>query len=135
MDNNGVILKRKKEKMAQQQAIENGQEFQQRERPLSRSRLSLENIKYDLLKIAEPYDGLMYDGSGYLVVGLFDAYLNDLCRSRLLYAYEIMHEEYKENAVTFDVMVQLTYDRNVKKIKVHIGTYKSAWPSIKHLVK
>jgi hypothetical protein len=105
------------------------------ERPMSRSRLSLENIKYDLLKISEPYDGIMYEGSGELVVGLFHSYLNDLCKNRLLYGFEIMEEQYRENAVIFDIMVQLTHDRNFRKIKVYVGNYKSAWPKVKHLVK
>lgn len=102
---------------------------------MSRSRISLDNIKYDLLKIAEPYDGVMYEGSGNLVTGLFTAYLQDLRTERLIYGYELLEEQYKENAVTFDVMVQLTNDRNSKKIKVHVGTYKSAWPRVKAQLK
>lgn len=108
---------------------------QYQDRPVSRSRLSLDNVKYDLLKIAEPYDGIMFEGSGPMLTGLFDAYLGDLRRDRLIYGYEILEEQYKENAVTFDVLVQLTYDRNSKKIKVHVGTYKSAWPKVKQMLK
>jgi hypothetical protein len=113
----------------------NSERYQNSERPISRSRLSLDNVKYDLLKIAEPYDGIMYEGSGYLVTGLFTSYLTDLQQDRLIYGYEILEEQYKENAVTFDIMVQLTHDRNAKKIKVHVGTYKSAWPKVKAMLK
>ena len=108
---------------------------QYQDRSVSRSRLSLENVKYDLLKIAEPYDGIMYEGSGPQLGYLFNAYLADLRQDRLIYGYEILEEQYKENAVTFDVLVQLTYDRNSKKIKVHVGTYKSAWPKVKQMLK
>lgn len=108
---------------------------QQYERKMSRSRISLDNIKYDLLKIAEPYDGVMYEGSGNLVAGLFMSYLRDLRHDRVIYGFELMEEQYKENAVTFDVMIQLTNDRNAKKIKVHVGTYKSAWPRVKAQLK
>lgn len=108
---------------------------QQYERKMSRSRISLDNIKYDLLKIAEPYDGVMFEGSANLVEGLFLAYLRDLRYDRVIFGYELMEAQYKENAVTFDVMIQLTNDRNSKKIKVHVGTYKSAWPRVKAMLK
>jgi hypothetical protein len=95
--------------------------------PMNKPQISMDNIKYDLLKIAEPYDGIMYEGSGYLIVDLFHAYLTDLQRDRLIYGYDLPEEQYKENSVTFDALIQLTEDRSPKKLKIHVGVYKSAW--------
>ena len=100
-------------------------------KPMNKSLISMDNIKYDLLKIAEPYDGIMFEGSGYLVNDLFAAYLNDLQDGNLIYSWSIPEEQYKENSVTYDVIVQLTEDRSPKKLKIHVGVYKSKWPEIK----
>jgi hypothetical protein len=98
---------------------------------MNKSLISMDNIKYDLLKIAEPYDGVMFEGSGYLVNDLFAAYLNDLQDGNLIYSWSIPEEQYKENSVTYDIIVQLTEDRSPKKLKIHVGVYKSKWPEIK----
>ncbi len=100
-------------------------------KPMNKSLISMDNIKYDLLKIAEPYDGIMFEGSGYLVNDLFAAYLNDLQDDNLIYSWSIPEEQYKENSVTYDVIVQLTEDRSPKKLKIHVGVYKSKWPELK----
>ena len=100
-------------------------------KPMNKSMISMDNIKYDLLKIAEPYDGVMFEGSGYLVNDLFASYLNDLQDDHLIYSWSIPEEQYKENSVTYDVIVQLTEDRSPKKLKIHVGVYKSKWPEIK----
>ena len=45
-----------------------------------------------------------------------------------------VEEQYKENSVTYDVIIQLTEDRSPKKLKIHVGVYKSKWPEIKEKI-
>lgn len=94
-------------------------------------RISLQDIKYDLLKIIEPYDGILYGEKTYnRVTDLFDAYLGDLKSSRLIADYTILSTE-RENSITLDVAVKLSADRSPKKLKIHVGLYKSNWPNIR----
>ena len=93
-------------------------------------RISLQDIKFDLLKIIEPYDGVLYGETTYkLVTDLFEKYLNDLKFSRLIADYTMIHTE-RENSITLDVAVKLSADRSPKKLKIHVGLYKSNWPNI-----
>jgi hypothetical protein len=87
---------------------------------------SLQDIKYDLLKIIEPYDGYMYNGKDTTRVrGLFEAYLGDLKRCHKLQEYNIFSSA-KDNAVTFDVSVKIQRDRSAKKLKIHVGALPGA---------
>ena len=84
---------------------------------------SLQDIKYNLLKIIEPYDGYMYNGKDTTRVrGLFEAYLGDLKRCHKLQEYNIF-SSVKDNAVTFDVSVKIQRDRSAKKLKIHVGAF------------
>ncbi len=82
---------------------------------------TLPEIKYDLLKIIQPYDGLIYNHKDTAkVTSLFHAYLGDLSSSWKLREFEIITVE-KNNAVTFDLTLRLHKDRSPKKLKIHVG--------------
>ena len=94
-------------------------------------RISLQDIKYDLLKIIEPYDGVLHGETTYKRVSdLFSSYLGDLKNWRMIADYTIASTE-RENSITLDVAVKLSVDRSPKKLKIHVGLYKSNWPNIK----
>jgi hypothetical protein len=82
---------------------------------------NLQDIKYDILKIIEPYDGDMYNQTDTdRVTHLFNSFLGDLRQARKIYEYEVTTID-KDNAVTFDVVVKLHRDRSPKKLKIHVG--------------
>lgn len=94
-------------------------------------RISLQDIKFDLLKIIEPYDGVLHGEATYKRVSdLFGSYLGDLKNWRMIADYTIASTE-RENSITLDVAVKLSVDRSPKKLKIHVGLYKSNWPNIK----
>lgn len=103
---------------------------------ISKAPININDIKYDLLKIAEVHDGLLQDGLGELPVRLFDAYLTDMRSANWIYDYQIAEITLKEQSFTYDINIQITKDRTPKKLKVHVGLYKSAWetlaPSMKY---
>lgn len=83
---------------------------------------SISDIKYDLLKIIQPYDGYMYNRKDTdRVRGLFDAYLGDLQGVNKIQQYNIYYTV-KDNAITFDISVKIHRDRSNKKLKIHVGT-------------
>ena len=94
-------------------------------------RISLQDIKFDLLKIIEPYDGVLYGEATYKrVVNLFDAYLGDLKKAGGIADFDLKCTE-RDNSITLDVAVKLSVDRSPKKLKIHVGLYKSNWPNIR----
>lgn len=97
---------------------------------VSRAMIHINDIKYDLLKIAELYDGVLQEGLGNLPVSMFKAYLGDLKNENWLYDFEVMSGVLKEQSFTYDVSVQITHDRTPKKLKIHVGLYKSPWPEL-----
>jgi hypothetical protein len=94
---------------------------------ISRAPININDIKYDLLKIAEVHDGLLQDGLGELPVKLFNAYLSDMRNQNWIYDYQVTDVTLKEQSFTYDVNIQITRDRTPKKLKVHVGLYKSPW--------
>ena len=83
---------------------------------------SLQDIKYDLLKIIEPHDGYMFNKKDTdNVRSLFISYLGDLQRSGKLREFNI-YTTVKDTAITFDVSIKLHRDRAAKKLKIHVGT-------------
>ncbi len=83
---------------------------------------SIQNVKHDLLKIIEPYDGYMFNRKDTdKVRSLFISYLGDLRNSKKIYEYHI-YSIIKENAITFDISIKLHKDRSAKKLKIHVGT-------------
>ena len=92
--------------------------------------LSINDIKYDLLKIAEIHDGVLQDGLGHLASNMFSRYLDDMKDMGHVFAYEITDVVLKEQSYTYDVNVQIAEDRTPKKLKIHVGLYKSLWPEL-----
>jgi len=96
-----------------------------------RTGLNVNHIKFDLLKISELYDGVLTDELGELPLRLYNAYLTDLVRDKLVYEYGIdmpearVHEATGEKSFTYTVHVQSAYDRAFKSLKIHIGCYNS----------
>jgi len=82
---------------------------------------TLQDIKYDLLKIIAPHDGYMYNNKDTVKVrSLFNSFLGDLKKSYKIREYEIRDTE-KENAITFDIEIRIHKDRSPKKLKIHVG--------------
>jgi len=82
---------------------------------------TIQDIKYDLLKIIEPHDGYMYNGKDVAHLRhLFICYLNDLRKAYKIKEFNIENTE-KDNAYTFDVDVRIQKDRTSKKLKIHVG--------------
>ena len=91
--------------------------------------IGLQNIKYDLIKISEPYDDLLWeDNTAEIVNRLMRSYLSDLVKDRFIVRYDIEYTRNENVSYTFDVSIQLEPSRTSKKIKVHVGIYKSSWP-------
>ena len=77
--------------------------------------------KKDLLKIIQPYDGLMNNEKDVTIIrSLFISYLNDLKYSWKIFSFNVENVE-KDNAFTFDVQVQMHRERSPKKLKIHVG--------------
>lgn len=82
---------------------------------------TLQDIKYDLLKIIAPHDGYMYNRKDTdKVRTLFESFLNDLRRSYKIREFVIRDTE-KENAITYDLEIRIHKDRSPKKLKIHVG--------------
>ena len=56
------------------------------------------------------------------------SYLSDLIKDRYIVKYDIEYTRNDNISYTFDVAIQLEPNRTSKKIKVHVGIYKSNWP-------
>lgn len=97
---------------------------------VSKAMININDVKYDLLKIAELYDGVLQEGLGDLPIDMFNLYLTDLKNMDWIHGFEIAECVLKEHSYTYDVNVQITDDRTPKKLKIHVGLYKSAWPDI-----
>lgn len=102
---------------------------------VSRALININDIKYDLLKIAEIYDGVLQDGLGHLPIKMFSLYLNDLCKDGFIHSFELSEFVLKEHSFTYDVNVRITGDRTPKKLKIHVGLYKSAWYDLAKTMK
>jgi hypothetical protein len=88
--------------------------------------LSLNDIKYDLLKIIEPWDGCLSEGSSRPVRQLFNAYLLDHQKDKMLYDFSIETSP-RENAITFDINIRMSPTRSPKKLKIHVGVFTAPW--------
>lgn len=94
-------------------------------RELRQGRVSVNDLKWDLIRIIEPYDGILAtnEGSEKTVRNLFNSYLRDLKYCRLINDYNIS-SQIRETAITYDVFVKMAEDRSAKKIKIHVGVYQ-----------
>lgn len=88
--------------------------------------ISLNDIKYDLLKIIEPWDGILEPGKPKPVRSLFLAYLNDLQKEKMIHDFSIDITD-RENAFTFDIVIKMAANRSPKKLKIHVGVFTAPW--------
>jgi len=86
--------------------------------------ISLNDIKYDLLKIIEPWDGILERRTALPVRKLFVAYLNDLQKEKLIYDFSIDITN-RPNAYTFDINIRMSPMRSPKKLKIHVGMFQN----------
>jgi hypothetical protein len=88
--------------------------------------ISVNDIKYDLLKIIEPYDGLLERGKSKPVYHLFVTYLNDMRKEGTIREFNVSSSA-RESATTFDVSIKVSADRTPKKLKIHVGVFKAPY--------
>lgn len=88
---------------------------------------TLADLKFDLLKITEPYDGLLEVTNTHPVRKLFVSYLRDLQADKMIYDFSIDIES-KTDTITFNVNVRLQNGRAPKKLRIHVRTFiGSSW--------
>ena len=94
-------------------------------RELRQGRVSVNDIKWDLIKIIEPYDGILAtnEGSERIVRRLFTSYLNDLKYVGLINDFNIT-STIRDSAITYDVSIKMSQERSDKKLKIHVGVYQ-----------
>jgi hypothetical protein len=90
--------------------------------------ISLNDIKYDLLKIIEPYDGVLEVGKPRPVRHLFVQYLRDLQKEKSIYDFSIDTTD-RSAAITFDITIRMAAGRSPKKLKIHVGVFTAPWVS------
>jgi len=90
--------------------------------------VALSDIKYDLLKIIEPYDGRLSRNEWRPVDRLFTNYLFDLKRDRAIRDFNSTYT-IKEGTIIYDVGIKLSNDRSPKKLKIYVSTYNHPWVS------
>jgi hypothetical protein len=95
---------------------------------LKQGRVSINDIKWDLIKIIEPYDGMLDTSeiSEKKVRNLFNAYLRDLKTVDLIQDYTIL-STVRDTAITYDIAVKVNADRSAKKLKIHVGVFQAPW--------
>lgn len=97
---------------------------------IKQGRVSINDIKWDLIRIIEPYDGVLdtSDKSEKRVRNLFNSYLSDLKTVNLIQDYTIL-SSVRDTAITYDVAVKVNADRSAKKLKIHVGVFQKPWVS------
>lgn len=97
---------------------------------MRQNRISINDIKWDLIKIIEPYDGRLEnkEDGGKKVYKLFNAYLRDLVFERKIQDFSIVSTS-RDTAFTYDIAIKVSADRSPKKLKIHVGTFQTPWVS------
>ena len=88
--------------------------------------ININDVKFDLLKIIEPWDGILEQNQSGPVYKLFSAYLSDLRREHKIREFTITSTN-RDTAITYDVAVKFSADRSPKKLKIHVGTFQFPW--------
>lgn len=88
--------------------------------------VNISDVKYDLLKIIEPWDGKLGSRQTGPVFRLFNSYLRDMRRSGQVREYYI-ESTVRDTAITYDISIKFSADRSPKKLKIHVGTFKFPW--------
>ncbi len=95
---------------------------------MRQNRISINDIKWDLIRIIEPYDGILENNkqSEDTMKHLFQSYLEDLIKARMIQDYTIT-SIIRDTAITYDVAVKISADRSPKKLKIHVGIFQHPW--------
>ena len=88
--------------------------------------VNINDVKFDLLKIIEPWDGVLEQNQSGPVYKLFCSYLNDLRREHKLREFVVTSTN-RDTAITYDVSIKFSADRSPKKLKIHVGTFQYPW--------
>jgi hypothetical protein len=88
--------------------------------------ISLDDIKYDLLKLISPLDGTLGNNDWRPASILFNQYLSDLKREGGIRDYSIYNSN-RESAITYDITIRVSLNRAPKKLKIHVGKFKYPW--------
>jgi len=90
------------------------------------TKISLDDVKFDLLKIIEPYDGTLSENQWGPVYNKFNAYMNDLCKEHIIVEHNVRYTV-RNDAITYDVSIKMAHGRAIKKLKIHVGKFKYPW--------
>ncbi len=92
------------------------------------TRLSINDIKWDLIKIIEPFDGILENKprGETSIRRLFEAYLKDLRSDQQISDFNV-YSNIRDTAITYDVSIKVASDRSPRKLKIHVGTYQHPW--------
>ena len=95
---------------------------------MRQNRISINDIKWDLIRIIEPWDGRLENKpeSEQIVLKLFKSYLGDLVKQRKIQDFTIVGS-IRDTAITYDVAVKIAADRSPKKLKIHVGIFQYPW--------
>ena len=95
---------------------------------MRQNRISINDIKWDLIKIIEPWDGRLENKSESeeVVLELFKTYLGDLVKQHKIQDFTIVGS-IRDTAITYDVSIKIAADRSPKKLKIHVGIFQPPW--------
>ena len=99
-------------------------------KPKATKKTTMSDIKYDLLKIIEPYNGVITssddDAHQKKLRKLFNAYLEDRKTSKTIYEFSI-DPVVNETSITYEMAISLEQNRRPKKLKIHVGLFSHPW--------
>ena len=105
-------------------------EMSRRPSKKKKNKTAMSDIKYDLLKIMEPYNGIILsdaeDGNQKKLRSLYKSYLEDLRIERRIYNFSI-DTSVNEKSMTYEIGICLEQGRRPKKLKIHVGLFKHPW--------
>ena len=95
---------------------------------MRQNRISINDIKWDLIRIIEPWDGRLENKpkSEEIISKLFNSYLGDLSKESKIQDFTIVGS-IRDTAITYDVAVKISADRSPKKLKIHVGIFQQPW--------
>jgi hypothetical protein len=91
------------------------------------SSINIAHIKYDLMKIIEPHDGVITARQKAVIFRLFNSYFRDLRFSGAIRGYNIDSEMHSETTITYDVSIKFASERSPKHVKIHVNTFSYPW--------
>jgi hypothetical protein len=104
------------------------QQFNMGFNKMRQNRISINDIKWDLIRIIDPWDGRLENKteSEQVVLTLFKSYLSDLVKQKKIQDFTIVGS-IRDTAITYDVAVKVAADRSPKKLKIHVGIFQPPW--------